>query len=572
MATVSPAIGDLRSTVLGTEGYSLVADVFADWEPVKDEFVLPARKQGGGGGEDAGNGTVHIYIPVRSGLDTVPGKPFAEVFDKPDKAELKVRHLFLVDNLMTMAAAAERQILETGEALRSGFQANTYLRALLLNPTVKRIGNAPSELVAFESVLRFAGSRLYFKRFDSEFRQLVRPLLFPGGSLYRIGLYRNAAGDHLFGWLLHHENAGTREDAHHLTAEPASAWDDSLPRNLVIYGAPGTGKSMLLDERVKKHRFTHVFRTTFFSEYSHARFAGAFRPVPYYSGKLDEEAYYDSHAAIDEDVSHRRRRRALIDYDFVPGPLLKAVRVALEDSTRRVALVIDELNRAEAPAVFGDFFQLLDRRADGRSRYEVDLPEEMCAYLHGVIDDGRLALPSNLYLWATMNTSDQGVFPIDTAFRRRWQFEFLPLDARAASVPFSTIDFDGVSVPWNAFRKFVNDFLTEKAHVSEDRLLGPFFLGAVEAASLEAVRDKLVSYLHEDVLRHCEVPFFRYKSLSRIYESYGERQVLVDDLAAKLMALGDGASLRNGGAYDLNEAPLISDDGSMAGRADQSAS
>lgn len=301
------------------------------------------------------------------------------------------------------------------------------------------------------------------------------------------------------------------------------------PRNRILYGAPGTGKSHRLEEEAAL-----LFpdgqlreRTTFHPDYTYAQFVGAYRPTPVYRDAGGE--------LMEADGAPAKPLEPLIDYRFVPGPFLRMLVKALKDPAHSFLLLIEELNRANAPAVFGEVFQLLDRAADGSGKFPVDLPAEAKAYLaaNGIV--GGVRLPANLYLWATMNSADQGVMPLDAAFKRRWSFEYVPLNAgEDVTAPWAIhLNFLGGAVPWNAFRSVINGQL-RKHGVPEDRLLGPFFMQPHELASEQAFVNKLLLYLRDDVVRHDPDLLFRdgNASFGALAEAYARDEAIFnDDLA-----------------------------------------
>jgi hypothetical protein len=283
-----------------------------------------------------------------------------------------------------------------------------------------------------------------------------------------------------------------------------------LPRNRILYGAPGTGKSHRLDSEISAYFGVEILseRVTFHPDYTYGQLVGAYRPVPIYreaSGAL---------LAADK-VTDAGKHEPLIDYAFVPGPFLRLLVRALKNPEHRFVLVIEELNRANAPAVFGEVFQLLDRDSQGVGKFSVMMPTEARDYLrsHGIPTSVRL--PANLYLWATMNSADQGVMPLDAAFKRRWTFEYVPLNASEGVTAewMIHLNFLGGSVPWNTFRAAINDHLRNR-EVPEDRLLGPFFMQQEELKSGQAFRNKLLLYLRDDVVRHNPEALFKGTSLS----------------------------------------------------------
>ncbi len=257
--------------------------------------------------------------------------------------------------------------------------------------------------------------------------------------------------------------------------------------NTIFYGAPGTGKS----HRVHRERCADAdkFVTVFHADTQHADFVGALKPV-----------------TENGDVRYR----------FRPGPFTNAIIHALRYPDRPTSLVIEEINRASAAAVFGELFQLLDRNPDGESTYSIQAADpDMLLYINEALESNGLApldvlrIPANLSLLATMNSSDQAVMPLDTAFKRRWRFEYLPIDFGIAGISQTsitlTIATGQIQVTWPRFAKIINEVLVE-CDVAEDRLIGPFFLGIKELENEERARSalggKLFIYLWDDVLRH----------------------------------------------------------------------
>jgi hypothetical protein len=198
-------------------------------------------------------------------------------------------------------------------------------------------------------------------------------------------------------------------------------------------------------------------------------------------------------------------RTEKVAYSFVPGPFSYALRAALREPECEHFLVIEELNRAPAAAVFGELFQLLDRKDGGEGAYKVDFPNDESRdwYNEGEFSLAKLVMPSNLSIIATMNSADHGVYPLDTAFRRRWEQEYLPLEASVC--PEGQIEFSGSTgstrtISWRAFVKCLNDFLIDQMGTAEDRLLGQWFVQERELNG--QIPAKILLYLWDDLLRH----------------------------------------------------------------------
>ena len=180
-----------------------------------------------------------------------------------------------------------------------------------------------------------------------------------------------------------------------------------------------------------------------------------------------------------------------IRYEYVPGPfmrvLVEALRSALTSNPNPYVLIVEEINRAKVAAVFGDVFQLLDRDENGVSEYAIQASEDIRKYLAkadvlgGNPDNYKnIKLPNNMYIWATMNSADQGVFPMDTAFKRRWDFEYLGINEGEEEIANKClIDIPGCDskVEWNSLRKAINDKMSSSDYkINEDKLMGPFFI------------------------------------------------------------------------------------------------
>jgi hypothetical protein len=249
------------------------------------------------------------------------------------------------------------------------------------------------------------------------------------------------------------------------------------PKNLIVYGAPGTGKSYYLNNLLKG---ANTIRTVFHSETQNSDFIGSLKPVTNLKGK--------------------------VTYEFVAGPFIKAFVSAVKQPSKQIHLIIEEINRANAAAVFGEIFQLLDRDASGRSEYDIEADELLSKYLRDNLDpafNGLIYIPQNLIINATMNSSDQGVYPLDSAFKRRWSFKYMPIDFQ--DCPRGAVDLDGRRITWDILAKSINEILsTEYAHLEEDRFIGPWFLSKDEVQSqfANAIESKLFTYLWNDVLRH----------------------------------------------------------------------
>lgn len=292
----------------------------------------------------------------------------------------------------------------------------------------------------------------------------------------------------------------------------------SYPRNRIIFGAPGTGKSWQLDTDKNKllENGGEFERVTFHPDYTYSQFVGAYKPTTDENGE--------------------------ISYQFVPGPFMRIYVNALKNSRtdypQPYLLIIEEINRARVASVFGDIFQLLDRKEDGTSQYAIQASEDIKKYLAAELGGQPsyypiLKIPNNMFLWATMNSADQGVYPMDTAFKRRWTFEYISIDAKQEEVKCTVNlvkDNPETNVNWNRLRKAINAKLLDTCRVNEDKLLGPFFLSkkAIKAdeanhiideeAFRKAFKSKVIMYLFEDAARQYRSRLFK-SDICKMYSS-----------------------------------------------------
>ena len=219
-----------------------------------------------------------------------------------------------------------------------------------------------------------------------------------------------------------------------------------------------------------------------------------------------------------------------ITYEYVPGPFMRILVKALQNPDKPYVLIVEEINRANVSAVFGDVFQLLDRNNDGESEYSITTTADMRAYLQRELghykDINTIKIPSNMFIWATMNSADQGVYPMDTAFKRRWDFSYYGLDdeedklSLAAIKPRFTLGESAELISWNGLRQAINDELsTDTYNVNEDKLMGPFFLseGALKdnTSFKEAFKNKVLMYLFDDVVKQKRRSFFKCENSNR---------------------------------------------------------
>ena len=262
-------------------------------------------------------------------------------------------------------------------------------------------------------------------------------------------------------------------------------------RQCIFFGAPGTGKSYKVNDVVQNQL---TFRTTFHPDYDYAQFVGAYKP---------------------------KKEGKDITYSFVPQVFAKAYATAWKLQLTRAAetnvfLVIEEINRGNCAQIFGDIFQLLDRDSKGFSQYSIDADCDFAewlekefqaedvwdAYKEKVDGEGKLKLPSNLNILATMNTSDQSLFPMDSAFKRRFDWEYVPINYSHEKANFDVAG-DGIKFKWLTFLKKVNADIY-KATESEDKQMGEFFIKPKNDSNeigLDEFRSKVLFYLWDSVYK-----------------------------------------------------------------------
>lgn len=295
-----------------------------------------------------------------------------------------------------------------------------------------------------------------------------------------------------------------------------------VPQNYLVFGAPGTGKSHEVKELQESYfpDKNSYERVTFYSNYSYPNFVGTYKP------KMEGKD---------------------IVYSYVPGPFIRILEKAYRNPDKNYLLVIEEINRANPAAAFGDIFQLLDRK-NGRSEYSIETSEELKLFfakrfvsgfdeMSGEEQDialesfSKMYIPPNMYIWATMNSADQGVYPMDTAFKRRWDFKYIGINDNMESMQNVTFKIALASgekkVNWNKLRMKINEVLSGlQCRVNEDKLLGPYFISSEVMAInketrtfdeskfdnkqfIDAFKNKVIMYLFEDAAKQRRTEIFK---------------------------------------------------------------
>lgn len=363
---------------------------------------------------------------------------------------------------------------------------------------------------------------------------------------------------------------------------------DDNSRQQIYYGAPGTGKSHRIKEQLEGVPKGNIFRITFHPDSDYSTFVGAYKPtmekdceclygkdeliskltelkeqgVTYSPQKFGVKYWYslkqltladkrdillacgmsdnytvefDKGIAVGEELLKGTKKSRIV-YNFIPQTFLNAYMQAYRKPNENVYLIIEEINRGNCAQIFGDLFQLLDRDEYGVSEYTIKADADLKAFLvdemgkdSDAIKDGELCLPSNLYIYATMNTSDQSLFPIDSAFKRRWDWEYEPIKYKNTNW---VIDIQGKTYSWVSFQKEINRRIFE-ATSSEDKMLGDYFVNPSDGIITEKMLlNKIMFYLWNDVCKDGEGDIFKVSdtedvSFSELYGD-GGKQKLID--------------------------------------------
>ena len=343
------------------------------------------------------------------------------------------------------------------------------------------------------------------------------------------------------------------------------------PLQQIFYGAPGTGKSHKVNMEIQNTPNALVFRTTFHPDSDYSTFVGAYKPTmksadrlysadelidklseiktlghTYPCHKFAAKYWYSLKGLSAADIKRiitacdfpesmtvevgkgivigeemaKHVQNDKIVYSFVPQAFLKAYVAAWKNPNDKVFLVIEEINRGNCAQIFGDIFQLLDRK-DGVSEYPIKADQDIRDYLAkefagydleaNILSGEELVLPANLHIWATMNTSDQSLFPIDSAFKRRWDWKYVPIHDSGEKwrITLSDAEYD-----WWSFVEKINEVIGDMTS-SEDKKLGYFFCKACDKKiDAEKFVNKVIFYLWNDVLKDYELPEeFKYGEL-----------------------------------------------------------
>ena len=276
----------------------------------------------------------------------------------------------------------------------------------------------------------------------------------------------------------------------------------TVGKNIILYGVPGSGKSHEIKTEYCDDQ-AYMERAVFHPDYTYSDFVGQILP----------KIIVDEHG------------KKTVTYDFSAGPFTEIMKKAVNDKEKKkYYLVVEEINRGNAPAIFGDIFQLLDRDDSGESEYGIS-NEAIAEYVYGNKDE-MVKIPSNLFILATMNTSDQNVFTLDTAFKRRWEMKRIKNNVEECD--FANHKICGSGVTWKAFVNAINEMIIEVSVENlsnEDNRLGAYFVKESELDDSSLFGEKVLMYLWNDAFRYDHEKIFKseYHTLDDLIDGFEDK-------------------------------------------------
>ena len=570
------------------------------------------------------------------GLGVISKEPYDKGYDNSNKRNYKIN----IDMKIILQKAIKRKDLipysETygtiGIAPITNWEPNQALSQIpdekaiaLLRAMIELDGTIQSELSTI------VGSEIMKKVTDLTLKSVQIPTYF--------GETEQQALERYLREIKKHSTDNSQQlsgiQSNHVQSTNFKSWlQNSLSRNQIVFGAPGTGKSFQINEDRKKllglRADDDYERVTFHPDYSYANFVGTYKPVMkpnnnYTKQKLDpnteailsilndktltgQQKYDQLYETFNNDrllttlpilmgitcgteqIKTRladgsdsannnkpefEKGKALrkfvqlankiqttntgsISYEYVPGPFMRLYVEAMKnvqdvtnefDDPRPFLLIIEEINRANVAAVFGEIFQLLDRNDDNVSEYPIQTSEDIRNYLAKELggnpsDYAQIRIPDNMFIWATMNSADQGVFPMDTAFKRRWDFTYLGIDDNDSDIQGKVVKIKvgntEKDIEWNSLRQAINEFLA-KEKINEDKQLGPYFISRkitvpanggniIDTDAFNRVfKQKVIPYLFDDAAKQKRSKLFegipneanRYSKICDAYDKIG---------------------------------------------------
>ena len=570
------------------------------------------------------------------GLGVISKEPYDKGYDNSNKRNYKIN----IDMKIILQKAIKRKDLipysETygtiGIAPITNWEPNQALSQIpdekaiaLLRAMIELDGTIQSELSTI------VGSEIMKKVTDLTLKSVQIPTYF--------GETEQQALERYLREIKKHSTDNSQQlsgiQSNHVQSTNFKSWlQNSLSRNQIVFGAPGTGKSFQINEDRKKllglRADDDYERVTFHPDYSYANFVGTYKPVMkpnnnYTKQKLDpnteailsilndktltgQQKYDQLYETFNNDrllttlpilmgitcgteqIKTRladgsdsannnkpefEKGKALrkfvqlankiqttntgsISYEYVPGPFMRLYVEAMknvlkvakgEEEPRPFLLIIEEINRANVAAVFGEIFQLLDRNDDNVSEYPIQTSQDIRDYLAKELGGDpseytQIRIPDNMFIWATMNSADQGVFPMDTAFKRRWDFIYLGIDDNDSDIQGKVVKIKvgntEKDIEWNSLRQAINEFLASEK-INEDKQLGPYFISRkitvpanggniIDTNEFNRVfKQKVIPYIFDDAAKQKRSKIFegipneanRYSKICDAYDKIG---------------------------------------------------
>jgi hypothetical protein len=449
-----------------------------DLDKINDE-ILPVNRKTGGGADKNQFFIQGRYFDIFKTFFPLVYKDREDQITGRNKATIK--NYFNISSLFNDLDFVNKEI--TDEYSSDGLiNKDEFFKELI------RLSKAQNLNTTFyiESEIANAQNGIGFKNWDENFKSLIKIILLPTTQL-KVYLFKES-DDVCAYWEF------KQDFIEGISIKPIEN-NTSDVQNTIYFGSPGTGKSHTADLITNGKA---VQKVTFHPDYDYHSFVGGYKPT------------------MDGDK---------IAYKFVPQIFTKIYidawkNLVSTDETQPFYLQIEEINRGNCAEIFGDLFQLLDRDKDGFSKYEVTAEEELYKYLlsadgfgenHDGIKEGKLRFPSNLKIIATMNTSDQSLFPMDSAFKRRWDWIYVPIDLECKSSDFIIQLTNGKSFNWLDFLGRINEEIFEITK-SQDKQIGNWFIDAQNSGKViseSTFVNKVVFYLWNDVFKDEENTIFK---------------------------------------------------------------
>lgn len=448
-----------------------------------DEFVPQNRKQGTGGDKN------HFF--VGNGMFSDFEKFFPLIMEDK-KIGLSNRNIATIKNYFSIANILN-DLEFINQEIESKYLSETKINITDFSQSIFSIAQEQGFKTCFyiESKLSSAGNGIGFKEWNSKFNSTIKLLLLHTTKT-KVYLFNNESEtSSFFEFQQHYDRASIAVPTTTNSAGSQSGDKQKLIQK-IFYGAPGTGKSHKVKLFVEGKE-DRTERVTFHPEYDYSSFVGSYKPT-----MADN----------------------IIRYEFVPQAFINMYIKAWNDQDNDYYLVIEEINRGNCAEIFGDIFQLLDRHSD----YDISPSKELKEFLlnnddglqsseYGLLG-GKLKLPPNLNILATMNTSDQSLFPMDSAFKRRWDWEYVPINYKEKYLDSQNIERENDSFKymvqlegkeefsWISFIEAVNKVIKVNDNLGMDKCLGNYFIKSEsESIELSQFINKAIFYLWNDVFK-----------------------------------------------------------------------